>query len=107
MVWSALCNPGTITASACTFGQQLEKDIAIFWYTDPSPEAQGCTYFPIRLGYASTIYKMQGAELDHVTIYLDRMGQKAAAYVAMSRAKSGNCYLFGGRYRRKHVVPNA
>ena len=31
---------------------------------------------------------MQGAELDHVTIFLDRPGQKAAAYVAMSRVKS-------------------
>jgi len=55
------------------------KDIAIFQYTDPSPEAQNCSYFPIRLGYASTIYKMQGTELDHVTIVLDRPEQKAAA----------------------------
>ena len=38
------------------------KDIAVFQYTDPQPEAQNASYFPIRLGYASTVYKMQGAE---------------------------------------------
>ena len=82
------------------------RDVAVFWYTDPNPEAQGCSYFPIRLGYASTLYKMQGAELRHVTIHLDKLGHKAAAYVAMSRVKSDDDYLFGGRCRRKHFVPN-
>jgi ATP-dependent exoDNAse (exonuclease V) alpha subunit len=82
------------------------KAIAVFQYTDPNPEAQNVSFFPIRLGYASTIYKMQGAELAHVTIYLDRPGQKAAAYVAMSRVKNDRDYLFGGHYTKKHFVPN-
>ena len=79
----------------------------MFQYTDPNPEAQNVSFFPIRLGYASTIYKMQGAELAHVTIYLDRPGQRAAAYVAMSRVKNDGDYLFGGHYTKKHFVPNA
>ena len=83
------------------------KDIAVFQYTDPQPEAQNASYFPIRLGYASTVYKMQGAELPHVTIFLDRPGQRAAAYVAMSRVKRDTDYLFGGHYTKKHFVPNA
>ena len=53
------------------------KDTAIFWHTDPCPEAQGCRYFPVCLGYASTIYKMQGSELGHVNINLDKQGHKA------------------------------
>ena len=65
------------------------------------------SYFPIRMGYASTIYKLQGAELPHVTIYLNKIGQRAAAYVAMSRVKNDEDYLFGGLYKKLHFVPNA
>ena len=43
----------------------------VFQYTDPNLAAQNVSFFPIRLGYASTIYKMQRAEPDHVTIYID------------------------------------
>jgi ATP-dependent exoDNAse (exonuclease V) alpha subunit len=82
------------------------KTLAVFQYTDPNPDAQNASYFPIRLGYASTIYKMQGAELEHVTIWLDVPGQRAAAYVAMSRVKADGDYLFGGHYTKKHFVPN-
>ena len=85
---------------------ETDKDIAILWHTDPCPEAQDCKYFPVRLGYASTIYEMQGSELGHVTINLDKQGDKAAAYVAMSRVQSDDDYLFGGHYTRKHFVPN-
>ena len=83
------------------------KAIAVFQYTDPNPAAQNASFFPIRLGYASTIYKMQGAELPHVTIYLDKPRQRAAAYVAMSRVRSDGDYLFGGRYGKDHFTPNA
>jgi ATP-dependent exoDNAse (exonuclease V) alpha subunit len=83
------------------------KQLAVYQYTDPDPKAQNVSFFPIRLGYASTIYKMQGAELEHVTIYLDLPGQRAAAYVAMSRVKRDENYFFGGKYSRNHFVPNA
>jgi ATP-dependent exoDNAse (exonuclease V) alpha subunit len=83
------------------------KHLAVYQYTDPDPAAQNASFFPIRLGYASTIYKMQGAELEHITIYLDIPGQRAAAYVALSRVKRDDDYLFGGKLSRKHFVPNA
>ena len=82
------------------------KSLAVFQYTDPCPEARNASFFPIRLGYASTIYKMQGAELPHVTIYLDVPGSRAAAYVAMSRVKSDDDYLLGGHYAKQHFLPN-
>ena len=83
------------------------RTLEVYQYTDPDPKAQNTSYFPIRLGYASTIYKLQGAELPHVTIYLSNPGNKAAAYVAMSRVKHDKDYLFGGWYTKKHFVPNA
>ena len=83
------------------------KDVAVYQYTDPDPVAKNASFFPIRLGYASTMYKMQGAELEHITIYLDIPGQRAAAYVALSRVKRDEDYLFGGHYTRLHFVPNA
>ena len=35
------------------------------------PQLGNLTYYPISPGYASTVMKFQGAELDHVTLYLD------------------------------------
>ena len=80
--------------------------LAVYHYTDPAPEAQGITFFPIRLGYASTIYKLQGAQLDHITIWLDVPGQRAAAYVALSRVRHDADYLFAGQLTKRHFVPN-
>jgi hypothetical protein len=42
-----------------------------------------------------------------VTVYLYRPGQRAAAYVAMSRVKKDEDYLFGGHCTKKRFVPNA
>lgn len=39
-------------------------------------------FYPIRLVYAGTIYKFQGATLPHVTIRLDRPYTRAAAYAS-------------------------
>ena len=44
--------------------------------------------FPVRLGYACTVPKVQGMTLPHVTIWLDSICCRAAAYVAMSRVRT-------------------
>ena len=97
--WNAQCN--YIEVETIT-GKPLE----VYQYTDPDSKARNLSYFPLRLGYAGAIYKLQGAELPHVTIYLKNTGQRAAAYVAMSRVKKDCDYLFGGWYTKKHFVPN-
>ena len=74
-------------------------------YTDPEKEHKGVTYFPIRLGYASTIHKVQGTTLEHVTIYLDREGAPATGYVALSRVRTMQDYSIGGKVTRAHFVP--
>ena len=61
--------------------------------------------FPVRIGYATTIQKIQGATLPHCTVWLDQPGCKAAAYVAMSRVQRDEDYLIAGAVGTKHFVP--
>ena len=54
------------------------------------------TCYPVCLGYADTVHKFQGAELDHVTFWPDRPGCPAAGYVALSSVRKDSDYLLGG-----------
>ena len=83
------------------------KHVAVLLCIDITLEGHRVAFYPMKLGYASTIYKMQGAEVAHITIFLDIPGQRAAAYVAMSRVNKNGDYLFGGRCTKKHFIPNA
>ena len=62
-------------------------------------------YYPIRVGYAGTIYKFQGAELSHITVWLDRKFSRAAGYVALSRVVTDEDYLIGGEVTTDHFLP--
>ena len=62
------------------------------------------SFFPIRLGYASTIDKVQGATLPHITLWLDVI-RKAAGHVGLSRVEYDDRYLIGGTITRKHFLP--
>ena len=64
----------------------------------------GITYCPMRAGYASTILKLQGTELEHVTVYLDKPFVPAVAYTAMGRVKSGYDRLIGGVVDKHHFA---
>ena len=71
-------------------------------------DVKGCgrvTYFPMRLGYASTVQRIQGMTLDHITLWLDRAGCRAAAYVAMSRVCYDTDYLIAGKIHPRCFVP--
>ncbi|CAE7203417.1 pif1, partial [Symbiodinium pilosum] len=54
------------------------------------------TYYPIKAGYADKIMKFQGAELTHVTAFLDRAGIPGAAYTD---------FLIGGLVDAEHFQP--
>ncbi|CAK9045171.1 ATP-dependent DNA helicase PIF1, partial [Durusdinium trenchii] len=47
--------------------------------------------------------RRRGAELDHITVWLDRKFTKAAAYVALSRVQRDSDYLVGGILTPDHL----
>ena len=75
------------------------------WKNPREPEIPA--HYPIRPGYASTIMKYQGAELTHVTVYLDAKNVPGAAYTALSRVQSGRQYRLAGtgRLEPDHFTP--
>ena len=77
----------------------------IFPWTDTNPGHGNRTYYPVRPGYASTVMKYQGAELPHVTLFLDVQGVPGAAYTAMSRVRTGQDILISGRVQPAHFTP--
>ena len=62
-------------------------------------------HFPLRVGYASTLHKVQGATLPHVTIYLDMPNMPAAAYVALSRVQKDAHWRYVGNPGIHHFTP--
>eukprot|EP00971_Amphidinium_carterae_P024126 476490-Amphidinium_carterae.1 len=93
-------------ASRCLHVQTATgRQLAVFPVTEDGPSGGRLTYYPARPGYASTIHKLQGAELDSIAIWLDVKYFKAGAYVAMSRVQYDTDYVLGGMLEREHFVP--
>ena len=65
----------------------------------------GLAYYPLKAGYADTIMKYQGAELEHVTVFLDAEKVPGAAYTALSRVSYGDNVLIGGNVTAAHFQP--
>ena len=68
------------------------------------PGLGNIAYHALRPGYCSTIIKYQGAELRHVTLWLD-VPAPGAAYTGMSRVKGSEDYAIGGHVRAAHFTP--
>ena len=68
-------------------------------------EHGGIVYYPIRPGYASATIKMAGAELAHVTLYLNKEKVPAVGYTAISRVSCLDKLLIGGRITADHFPP--
>ena len=77
------------------------RRIAVHPWTAPSGEI----HFPLRLGYASTLHKVQGATLEHITLWLDVPNMPAAAYVALSRVEADLHWQFWGAVTVHHFTP--
>ena len=65
------------------------------------------TAFPLRLGYSTTLHKIQGATLSHITIWMDVPFVRAALYVALSRVQHDRDWRFVGCIERRHCLPAA
>ena len=77
--------------------------VVVWPWTDP--DLGNITYYPLKTGYADTIIKLQGAELSHVTAYLDCPDVPGAAYTALSRVSYGKDLLIGGAVTAAHFQP--
>ena len=75
--------------------------LMIYPYTDE----QHNVFYPMRVGYANTLLKMQGATIPHLTIWFDRANVEAAGYVALSRVERDEHWQFVGNPTRHHFTP--
>ena len=67
--------------------------------------SNGLEYFPIVAGYASTIHKVMGQSLQHVTLVFNmRMLSPAVGYVALSRVSSLDDVVPLLRLRKSHFI---
>ena len=82
---------------------RTQKRLSVWPYTDR--EHERVMYFPIRVGYAGTLHKFQGATMDHATIWLDVPGMKGAGHVALSRVRTDKDYEIGGDVEPAHFEP--
>ena len=62
-------------------------------------------YHPLRLAYATTLMKVQGDTLKHMTLWMDTPGVEAAGYVALSRVQHDKDWSYVGYLKQKHFVP--
>ena len=84
-------------------GQVPGKDLALFPLIEDAEDGGRVTSYLARPGYA--IHKLQGAELTHVTIWLDMKHFKAGGYVALSRVQRDADYLLSGLLDPEHFTP--
>ena len=82
------------------FIQSSNKIIPVFAVFD-----QGQQYFPIVVGYASTVHKVMGQTLQHVTLAFDiRILSPAVGYVALSRVSAIDNVVPLLRLRKSHFI---
>ena len=86
---------------------KTNRILTVFPYTEEEgcPEQCGPASLPLRLGYATTLQKIQGATLEHATIWLDVANIEAAGYVALSRVRADKHWRFMGHLTPHHFTP--
>ena len=72
----------------------------------PITDKDGVIFYPIKPNYASTIYKVQGQTLPHVTVWFDtNFVGPGTAYVACSRTAYISQLLFLQKPKPCHFIP--
>ena len=91
--------------SATAKGIMVRTDQGRRIMVHPWTSPERVVHFPLRVGYASTLHKVQGATLEHITIWLDVPNFPAAAYVALSRVERDANWRFFGDPSVHHFTP--
>ena len=94
--WSA-------TSGALRVRTKTGKRLYVTPWTDV--ERGNVAYYPIRLGYASTVQKILGDEVEHITVWLDTPNLPAVAYTALSRVERSSAYSLAGKLTPAHFAP--
>ena len=94
------------TVVALDNGNVIAKtDLGRLLAVHPWTSEERVMHFPLRLGYASTLHKVQGATLPHITLWQDIPNMPAAAYVAISRVELDANWRFLGNPGVHHFTP--
>ena len=84
---------------------RTKQHLAVHMMTTQLDDGRKVSAFPVRVGCACTVPKVQGMTLPHITIWLDSIYCRAAAYVAMSRVQRDEDYLIAGLVTPQHFAP--
>eukprot|EP00973_Karenia_brevis_P096324 12431484-Karenia_brevis.AAC.4 len=112
--WNFVNGMGATVTDVGEKGIQVKTDVDnllwIYPYTDDDicihGEWRRAVYFPLRLGYSTTLMKVQGATLDHMTFWYDVTRiVPAAIYVAISRVRHDADWKFFGKILNMHCRP--
>ena len=82
--------------------------VSVFPWTEDDkrfPWRPRVVFLPLRAGYATTLLKVQGATIPHLTIWLDVPNIEAAGYVALSRVEKDANWQFVGDPSIHHFTP--
>ena len=91
------------TSGALRVRTKTNRRLYITSWTDV--ERGNIAYFPLRLGYASTVQKVLGDEVEHITVWLDTPNLPAVAYTALSRVERSTAYSLAGKLTAAHFTP--
>ena len=86
-------------------GIRVLTDTGRYLVVYPWTDENGVTYYSIRLGYATTLARVQGATISHMTMWLDVANVEAAGYVALSRVRQDAHWRVVGNPMVHHFTP--
>ena len=86
-------------------GVRVRTDTGYILMVYPWTDEDHNVFLPLRIGYANTLMKLQGATLKHMTLYLDVPNVEAAGYVALSRVQRDRDWRFVGDPTAHHLTP--
>jgi len=96
---------GAIVLGVHSAGVRVRTDTGYILMVYPWTDEDRNVFLPLRIGYANTLMKLQGATLKHMTLYLDVPNVEAAGYVALSRVQHDRDWRYVGDPTTHHFTP--
>ena len=100
-----LCHVEAWSATSGTLRVRTKTNKRLYITPWTDVERSNVVYYPIRLGYASTVQKVLGDEVEHITAWLDTPNLPAVAYTALSRVEKSSAYSLAGKLTPAHFTP--